>query len=103
MTVFLAAAAAAVCMAGILNPHPHAIRDGDDAITTSMANHAATFPDMADPDPKSYAAHKSIYRARREGDLWHVIPHPYGGKLGEGCHYWIDARRGCTVKNICIN
>jgi hypothetical protein len=92
-------AAAAVCAAHFLNPHPHAIRNGADAISTGFDNWDATFP--ATPKDRAFwkSDWSSIYVARREGAVWHLIPHGVRFR-GQGTHVWLDAKTGCITKDI---
>ena len=92
-------AVAAVCLAGMSNPHPHAIRDSADAISTAYADWAASVGEMS--DAKQWSLWKSTYSAKREGTTWHLIPHPAGARYsGQGTHIRIDGKTGCVVSEI---
>lgn len=92
-------AMAALCAAGFLNPHPHAIRNSADAISTAYANWAATVREPA--SAQDLSDWKALYSAEPDGPTWHLIPHPAGAPYqGAGTHIRIDSKTGCVISEV---
>ena len=91
------------CVAGFPNPHPHVVRNGEDAIGTFYTNWLAASNDPVNRQMIVEQRDWLRYEARQEQDKWHLIPHSHGTNEGGGTHVWIDGKSGCIVSEAAID
>lgn len=97
-------AIATICLATFRNPHPHAIRDEADAISTAYGDWAATVDVPHNDDENELGLWKKTYSAHKDGNTWVLWPHPGGARYsGQGTHIRIDGKTGCVISEISID